>query len=306
MFRAILELPLLLLVATLGLFSLVATVPSRKRWILTAVFLLASAGLDFYHLFGPYQRACHSDPATLVQYGKTLDRWKAFQILKKTSEEKGPGIILNEFSSSPFDQTLTLAVFPFNAECNPRFLSRKTAWAGLVTNIHYAPFLSKRFPFSQWFDLSVGGSFREETLVLGIFPLDNPGHRSVLRSWMLLNQALHPVTSSSLHQAFGKADPELPQRLLELEPLTGADPFLRSCLEERVFYGAMSVANAPLALNALRRALTEGYPAAHLYNDLGVFWFSQGDRVKAKQAFMAAVRSPLNHTVAMENLRRIP
>jgi hypothetical protein len=305
MFRAILELPFLIGLSVFGIFSLLLRITFRRRWAVLMGLLMVSAGFDFYHLLGPYHQACYS-VTNQTHFTKSLDRWKAYQIIKKTALQKGPGIILTEFESTAFNPILLLATYPFNAERNPKLSLNPPSWFGFVTNINYSPFLGKHFPSSQWFDLSIGPSDPEETLVLGIFPTSSFSDSSFLKACLNFNQALHSFTSTTINQAFGKSNRAILDDLLEIRPLAGSDPFLLSCLEERIFFNAMSNSDKFEALNALKHAITQGYPAAHLYNDLGVFWFTQGNYAKARESFEAAIHSPMNHTNALDNLRKTP
>jgi Tfp pilus assembly protein PilF len=136
--------------------------------------------------------------------------------------------------------------------------------------------------------------------------LDNPEIRETMGGWLALETALRPFTSADINLAFGQSHRDILTGLERLKPLVVSDPFLRSCLAERIFYNSMADSNPTLGLEALQQAITKGYPSANLYNDLGVLWFTQGDYAKARQAFEAALRSPLNHTTALENLRRTP
>lgn len=306
MFRLVLLLPLLLFLALEGLGLLLEETTPSRRVLVLALFLAVSAGLDFYHLLGPYQRACHSDYATLSRYSKSFERWKAYQILKKKSSVDGPGWILTEMESSPFNQTLTTAVYPFNAARNPRLSPDKARWLGFLTNVNYAPFLAKQFPWMEFFELSPDRPLPQVTLVLGVFPLDSLAGRTLAARWLEAEKAFRPLTSQLLHLGFGQDRGALLRGLEGVEPLVEGDPFLESCLGEKVFFNAMASNRPSDALPALRRALTKGYPSANLFDDLGVYWFTQGNYAQARRAFRLALDSPLNHTTALENLRRTP
>ncbi len=302
MFRMVLLLPILLFLALEGLEELLRGTPvPRRGWIL-ALFLLASAGLDFYHLLGPYQRACHSDYSTLAEYTKPFEYWKAYQLLEKRSVDQGPGLILAEMESSPFNQTLAISVYPFNASRNPRLDPEKARWMAFLTNINYAPFLAKSYPWIEWVELSPGHPLPQVTVVLGLFSLENPSARALAQRWLGAERSFRPLTSELLWGAFAQDRGPVLEGLARLEPVTQGDPFLESCRGEKIFFNAMACNRPMAALSALQRAILKGYPSANLFNDLGVVWWNLGDKAKARQAFQAAVRSPLNHTTAAENL----
>jgi hypothetical protein len=174
-----------------------------------------------------------------------------------------------------------------------------------LTNINYAPFLSSDFPSSQWFPLLKGVPPKKDVLVLGLIPR-NPKNEQRIQHWVGVDAAFHPITSQIMHTPFGQSSPGVWEALLKMRPMVQGDPFLESCLDERIFLSGMANGKPMESLDALRRALSSGYPAAHLFNELGVFWFTQKDYPKARQAFLAALHSPLNHTNALENLRGTP
>ncbi len=306
LFRVILILPPLLLVSLWGLAVLLQTIIWKNRNLILCGLLIGSASLDFYHLLGPYQQSCHSDYQTFNAYSRSFERWKAYEFLKKTNDDKGPGFIFTEFESSTFNQTLTLAVYPFNAAVNPKLPPENVHWAGFLTNINYAPFLSGRFPSIQWFELTPPAFESQEVLILGIVSLEKPEIRMVMNHWLSIDRVFLPLTNETLNFSFNESHQKVIESLKKMEPLTNGDPFLKSILEEKIYYNAMTASDVSLCFGALKKALTEGYPAAHLYNNLGVLWYTLGDYAKARECFKASLRSPLNHTVALENLRRIP
>ena len=305
MLRMILALPLLMAVCAMGAQKLLYCFHPPAQKILWIALLTLLAVLDFYHLEGPYQRLWRLNWVTSLHYTKSLERWQAFQILSSMKRKSGPGIVLTEFDPTPFDQTLTTALYPFNAARNPAFSPFQAQWAGLLTNINYSPFLAKRFPDSKWFSLAPGQDSSDGTLVLGIIPMDSV-NQEILIHWLEIERALRSETSQWLQLPLGQTNAELTQSLYQIRLLANKDPFLESCLGERIFYCEMTGSNSNGVLMALHRALTLGYPAANLYNDLGVYWFTAGDPAKAREAFNAALRCPINHTSAWANLQKIP
>jgi hypothetical protein len=305
MLRMTLVLPLVVTLSALGAMKLILGLPSPSSKIIWVVLLILMAGLDFYHLEGPYQARWHSVEITSNRPSKLLERWRAYQILSSMYKKSGPGLILMEFDRTPFDQTLTTALYPFNAARNPSLSPLQVQWAGLLTNINYAPFLAKRFPNSKWFPLPDNSDPSQSTLVLGILPMD-PVNQKIVDHWLVVEQALRMETSQLLQLPINQTNPKLTQNLYSILPLADKDPFLESCIGEKIFYSEMTNSNSPGVLTALRRALTLGYPSANLYNDLGVYWFTAGNALNARKAFEAALHSPLHHTNAGVNLQMIP
>jgi hypothetical protein len=269
------------------------------------VLLPLSSGLDLYHLYGPYQKIWRSGDQPVILQSKSMEKYQAYQLLGSMSRAKGPGLIFTEFESTPFDQTFSTAVYPLNAAHNPHLSSSLTLWAGLLTNIDYTPFLTRRFPEGRWFPLTSTKADPPGTLVLGIIPL-TPENQKELSTWLEAEKALHPITSLLFHSPFGKPPVNVLDQIIRLEPSLRGDPFLESCVAEKIFFYGMSCGDDSRALEALSRALQTGYPAANLFNDLGVLWYSMGNPVKAREAFQAACFCPSDHTSARMNLRAIP
>ncbi len=305
-FRLVLIIPLLLAVIMMGMSVLALKLSPSVRLGAILGILAISTGLDFYHLLGPYQQSCHSDYLTFNADTRSYERMKAYDILREKAQNKGPGLIFTSFESSSFNQTLTLATYPFNAAWNPRLSPTNSTWIGFLTNINYAPFLARRFPEIQWFQTIPENYRSQEILILGILDMNHPEIRAILGHWMEFERAMRPLVWETVNLGFGKSHQHILDSMARLQTLANSDPFLKSCLAEKIFFNAMVDSKPALGLEALRQALTMGYPAAHLFNDLGVFWFTQGDYAKARQAFESALRSPLNHTNALENLRKTP
>ncbi len=294
----------LLAVGVIGLFRLVPRKgkPGLRRALVLGL-LMGSSLLDLVHLWGPYRAFWSSDSQAEVLGVKSLERLRAYRILGSMSRFQGPGLIFTELGPAPFDQTFSVAVYPFNAARNPRLPPSQARWAALLADIDYAPFLSKRYPQARWFLLAPETAVPRGNLVLGVIPLtaSNWGDFSF---WLKAEGDLRGVTSLFFHMPLGQTPRGALQKLLQLEPEVRKDPFLESCVAERIFFSAMSCSDPQPALEALRRAITKGYSSANLLNDLGVLWWTLGDGEKAREAFKAALRSPVDHTPAAENLQR--
>jgi Flp pilus assembly protein TadD len=105
---------------------------------------------------------------------------------------------------------------------------------------------------------------------------------------------------------YGQLNPNISKMLIQCRSSINGDPFLESLLDEKLFIYDMSNHDALQALKDMQRALTLGFPAAHLYNNLGVLWFTLGNYANARESFKAALHAPLNHTQAALNLSRTP
>ncbi len=293
-FRLLLILPVLASITGLGIWKLFTESDKATSRLFCVLLLVTSIALDIYHLDGPYQHLWRTDWKAAHISSKLLERWKAFEILSSIERKSGPGLIFTEFDQTLIDQTLTTALYPFNASRNPSLSPDQARWASLLTNINYAPFLNKRFPDSKWFPLSSDQDPSHATLVLGIIPVE-PENKKTFLHWLEIERSLRPETFEWLQIPLNRTSPHLSQWLYPILSMTEKDPFLESCLGERLFYAEMTNAHWNDVFKVLQRAITLGYPSANLYNDLGVYWFAMGNPDKAREAFQAARRSPLHY-----------
>jgi 4-amino-4-deoxy-L-arabinose transferase-like glycosyltransferase len=305
MFRMVLVLPFILIFCALGLQNLLKSASPQMSLVSFLTILIIVAFSDFYQLEITYRNFWKANPGISLRYTKSLQRWKAYEILDQQNKKFGPGIILTEFDPTPYDQTLTIAAYPFNAARNPQLDYSKTTWAGVITNVNYVPYLYHQIPSSQWFPLSVGLDTSQDNLVLGIIPV-TPSTSKTIYAWLEMEKNLWPVTYALFQMPYGQLNPDISKMLSQCRSVINNDPFLESLLDERQFIYDMSNNDPIRALKDMQQALTSGYPAAHLYNNLGVLWFTLGNYANARESFKAALRAPLNHTQAAFNLNHTP
>ncbi len=310
--REIQAVPFLLLVSAVGVQKLVGTFSGPGRWLLLIFILSASLTLDFIHLekFSSYI-------TRNVESQRTFEIQKAYEMLDQIHYREGPGLVLTSFSNDTdtYDQSLLISTYPFNASKNPSLDPLKARWLSIVTNIHFQPFLLKRFSGSQWFRLSAEGSRAGNDysggLVLGVIPLD-PINREKLTDWIQADSEFSEMSAKVMDMPVIQARRKILELLAEMKPGLSVDPFVRSCYWEMVYfnnnwenlYGDKNLPrNLSAALQALQNAIREGYPTAYFYNELGSLLAIQGDRAGALSAFKKAVLSKPNDTPAAENLR---
>ncbi|HTA76192.1 MAG TPA: hypothetical protein VK791_03425, partial [bacterium] len=186
---------------------------------------------------------------------------------------------------------LLVMTYPFNAAENPRLDSKGVRWAAVAANEHYYSFLSKRFPEGRWYGVHDKRDRGSET-VLGIIPI-SPRNQKTLFGWV---EALHyfrrvslALDSISENKTYEKAD-----RVLSEPPAcVTADRFLESCYWERraqFYYDYRFETHYDDQVDALRQAVVRGYPAAHLYYDLGCLLARRRHSKEALSDFKTALR----------------
>jgi tetratricopeptide (TPR) repeat protein len=93
--------------------------------------------------------------------------------------------------------------------------------------------------------------------------------------------------------------------LNQLSPLFQTNPWLQSIYWEKKALLDSMESRLPDVVEDLQKALKKGYPAAHLYDEEGLFLEWTGQREKAKVFFEQALRLPLNHTRAAQHLAEL-
>ena len=298
--RVLLVLPLLLLGAAYGAVFLTTMVPSRWRMPFLGCLLVLSVGLDLYQLAVPLPRAL--DPQSGLPQGQSVESYRAYQILKEKAARQGPGLIFLDLVSVPLDQTLLVASYPFNAAVNPALAAAQPRWMAFLANVNYRPFLEKRFPPAEW---SVVGSKLlpwDGELMLGIVPLD-PKDRDTAGQWVECRSAFEAMTAGISRLPEGRSRGTILGDFLKAAPKVHGDPFLESSFWEIAYFNHSADKDLEAARRDLEMVLKQGYPAAHIYNELGGLLFFERKYPEAKKAFEKAVQLGGAHTPAAENLR---
>ncbi|HUO58521.1 MAG TPA: glycosyltransferase family 39 protein [bacterium] len=295
--RVIQVLPFLLFIGVLGFYRLAGNLDGLKKAGLV-LLLLASLALDLNHLLKPHLRGSALDAEWIKD--SPDENFRAYEVLKKTSDQEGPGLIYTDFLLLSHGHSLNVTTYPFNAALNPKFDDQKAHWAAVVVNVHYQPKLSERFPGSKWAGVSSAPS-EEGGMAVGIIPI-TPENREQLARWTKVHRYFHGLGLQAENILNNKIKYRSAlSRLPEGYPLVKGDPFLESCFGEwlaQYHYAADYHQN----IQALERAVAKGYPNAYLYFKLGNFLFADRDWEGARKAYAMAVRSKPNYTGAGDML----
>ena len=191
MMRLVTLCPVLLALAGLGLHALLLNTPPSWRTAAASVVLTGSLALSWFHFLVVYPAYWQKNPGYYRDH-KSAEYDRAYLLLKKKARAEGPGLILLNFVPDPYDQTLKIAVDPFNALENPKLNPEASAWMGLLANVNTQPYLSSRFPEGKWFWLSQGLNRPDGGLLLALIPL-SPANRTDLEGWSRADQSLEPL-----------------------------------------------------------------------------------------------------------------
>jgi hypothetical protein len=301
--RIILIFPILIIAAGTGIQVLVSCLfkSPQRRTILTGILLVCTTLLDFYHYFVPFQdwNSFASNP----NHWTSIEVSRAYFLLDSAVHQGKRYRILSHLGANFKDRNFEVAVSPLNASHHPEWPPGSIDGIELLTNINYRPFLEKRFPDSRW--ILLGPEFQEPGggLMEGIIPY-NGSTRVTLDNWTKADGEFKPILDAYSYVLPHQSLQTIVNQLWTEESKWESDPFLKSTWGERIadFTFLDPSLGTPRTLQALTRAVT-GYPAAHLYNDMGLLWVAEGNKSQAEKCWRLALEAPLNQTSAGENLR---
>jgi hypothetical protein len=303
-FRIVQVLPLLLFITAVGVQTLLASLPGGRRLFYLCFLLLLTAAWDFSMLCLPYLNP-ESNPRDFGRPLKSLERYRAYRELDSLQKREGPGWVLADFAPGSLnDPTLSLMTLPFNAAMNPSLEGSPIRWAALFVSADYVPFLERDFPESRWDPVGRGLSLENGGDALGLFK-PTPRNLPRLMRWI---RAYRYFQAADLRRFVTGTDETLPA-IAVLDrgyPEVRGDPFLESCFWDK--RAAYEYARLDFAehLRCARMALERGYPAAHLYFNLGLLYLKEGLNGEAEKAFEGALRAPADQTAAAWILSRFP
>jgi hypothetical protein len=294
--RIVQVMPFLFFIASAGLASLLIGLALPWRISALVAVMALSFGLDIHHLFGVYH-SLWLHPDENVEVYKPVERARAFQILKDLNAKEGPGYVLSELVPDTFDQSLSVAAYPFNAAQNPKISPSAAKWAALLVNVHYQSNLIRQFPEGKGVWLAPDMGRPDGGFMLEVIPLPS-SHSEVLNRWIQADRALYGLADQVYDNHDWKPREPIIQSLDKLYPLFQGDPFLESCFWEKIAENEYADRHYEAQVLALQTALQKGVPAAHLFNDLGALLMRRGHLKEARQAFSKALQCVPNHTSA--------
>jgi len=300
---------LAVLIPIMGLGWTCLTREFSARWSAAILLLLMgpSVALDFHQLIDVYPRLWDSPAYWLKEY-KSINHYRAYQILQSKSLAEGPGLIFSDFVPGFEDQALNLADDRFNSVNNDHLDWEKAKWAAVIVNVNYQPFLAKRFGSGKTYWLSKDLNRADGGWMLWVVDITS-ANRPTFGRWREASRGLKEyVYQYFLNQNFrdatdmsADASSKVLNTLNGIYPLFKGDPFLEACYWEKkadLLYKARRFSDG---IESLNQAL-KGYPAAHLYYKLGTVELMQGDGIDGRKAFQKAVRAPINFTQSAQFL----
>ena len=312
-FRISQAVPFWILLAGLGLEAVRRSLPATRRTPVLILVVASALACDAYHLFVAYPAAWAQPGPRWTENIKSIEYARAYPILEKLQQERGAGWILLFLQSDTSDATFFSETYRENLASNRGLKPPENGWTAVICDVHYQPFLRTRFHHARWFDLSEGLDRVDGGRVLGwIPPGDMPG--GTLALWRKADQAGEEILEAFNRRKAGENYDSVLESWSQQSEAFGGDPFLRACWWEKGYYlwlqdGAFGGGDKGVdfveARRCLEGAIRDGFPAAHLWNELGSMYQLSGEKEKAREAFRKAVASPLNRTAAAQNLESV-
>ncbi|HVZ80195.1 MAG TPA: hypothetical protein VHE12_05250 [bacterium] len=291
-YRVVSILPWVLWAAALGLRSFLVTFPTGWRVPLLLSFLAVSGGMDWRQLNLPY-RNIDDRPDLFRGTGKSIERYRAYRILREQVKEQGPGVLFPDFCpDDSFDLSFIRAASSLGNAGTSTSVG-KARWAAALTNLHYRPFLDAGFPDARWYVLGKerSGGGPSALMLLPLGEKDRPR----IEGWLAASVCFDDIERARFLATENEPAGKVLEEAFRHYPLVLRDPYLVSCFWERMaslFYYFLG--HPPRELETALRRSVQGYPAAHLYYRLGALLLRLGKLEEARWAFQEAERAPLN------------
>lgn len=290
-FRVAQVMPLLLFITALGISSLLGKFPSKNRLVFFGLLLAFTGILDFNLMAAPY-RDPEAHPENFGRPLKSLERYRACEVLKSLP---GHFLIFPDFEEGSYNDP-TLTVMTRDSEGIPA----KTDRYAVFMNVHYKPFIQKRYPSAGWYDLSGGLMEPDGDNTLALFQepsgISNPDSYLPYH-WYLPHEVFRQADLLRFSQT--KADFGSVLQVLESAyPLVKGDPFLESVFWDKRAAYEYEALNYGQQLFSYRMAVARGYPTAELYYKMGQLFMVGGHNAEARRAFLKATQAPLDLTPA--------
>jgi hypothetical protein len=285
--------PFILVVVAMGIVRLQSNLTAKWKMPFLILMMTLSLALDIYHLWGPYHQ--WSVNLRSSDTFKSADRWRAFQVLEKTSREKGPGLIFSDFVSDVYDQSLLISTYPFNAARNPNLNPEKARWAAVLIDLHYQQPVLSRFPQAQFYVLSDSSAGNTQVLALAVIPMDIQQGPFIFSQWVSLHKSLQNLFEDMPYHVQNPDFQPVLKQLFSLYPEAERDSLLKAWVLEKALDLLLVGDNVTSAFWFLARPAdaTRSFPFldlkfAQVYHRLGLALVKAGDWQQASECFRRA------------------
>jgi hypothetical protein len=277
-------LPIWILLAVFGIKSLFPDLTLKKYYVGLAIFGFIPLALNVYNFAVPY---CDITRVPTERQWRSVEYEDAYNIIKPLSTATGPLYVFSEFNTDYDNKTLNIAVYPFDCLQNPALSKSSPQWAVVITNIYYAPYFIKKF---EGIKFKVLKSDRTIPHPFGLFLIPvSKIQASTLKSWLEADRVYRNSNIEIKNKRSVDSFVKYSESFSNLKNKFPKDPFMTAAYWEKYAFNQFLDHDFKSAAKSYQCAIQEGYPAAHLYYDLGLCLKLSGENLESRKDFLRAV-----------------
>ncbi len=268
LYRILLTLPLLTLLAAIGAHGLMAY---RPRLLHTAGILFLVAASFFLDVHNYISHYCDISLVPAGRQWRNVGYHHVYQILKTLYRQSGPFYVFSEFNNDYDNKTLNVACYPFDAVQNPALSASHPQWAVVIVNFQYAPYLIQNFPGLRFKLLKTDRIGPADSKPFGIFMIPTsqiPPAR--LDQWIQTDHIYREIDFEIKNKTTVETWAGFLESFSSLGNQSKGDRFLTAVYWEKMGFFKFLDAHVVQASEAYQNAISQGIPAAQLYYNLGV------------------------------------
>jgi hypothetical protein len=278
-------LPFLILIATLGIRSLVLNASKVRPWFWIMPLLLISFAITNINFHGPYNDITR---VPSEKQWRNVKYYNAYQILNRQRKQTGPVYLFSEFSMDYDNKTLNVACYPFDVLQNQKLDRKKANQTVLLVKMDYVRYLLSVFPGMN-INILPNDASNGEVLQMGLFliPADQI-NKKTLQAWVEADQVCREINLLIKNKNPVEPWSVFVGKFLENINTFKTDPFLRTVFWEKIAFFHYLNADYRKASEAYELAIRQGLEVAHLYQNDGLCLKLIGENQKAETAFKKA------------------
>ena len=284
--RIVTFMPFSMILAALGFRSLLRVGPAGRPTIWIFFLLAASMVLDIYNFTQFY---CRKEGVPETKQWRTIQYYDAFEALQAIHKDSGSLYVFLELNTDYDNKTLNLACYPFNAAQNDSLIKSNPKWVVLILNQNYFPFFKKKYPQLEFKILETDKTrpYDPKPFAMFLIPTDQIP-KGVLDRWIEADRVFQEVDFKMENKKPKDRWSDFMGSLFPSGNPFPSDRFLTSVFWEKTGFFKFLDGRFLEAAQAYRNAILGGFPAAHLYYDLGVCLKVQGRTSEAEECFRKA------------------
>ena len=275
-------LPFLMVLAAWGIHCLGSS--GRVPWRFTAIALLVfgSFVLDAYNYVNHY---CSLRGVPPDRQWRSVQYYDAYRTIDQFQRESGPLYVFSEFNTDYANKNLNIACYPFDALQNPNLSKVLPRWAAIIVNAQYAPFLIRNYKGLKFKVLKTDKHEPDDWPPFGMFliPVSQIPNK-VLTHWIQADRVYRELNFEAQNINLSESWGKFSESLSSQKNQAMGDEFLAAVYWEKIAFFHFLAGDFKIAAQAYQNAIHDGFPAAHLYYDLGISLKSMGKIKEGQKA----------------------